>query len=133
MHLPHESAQAVRALLARRPQIRLAILFGSLATGRGHKDSDIDLAIDIGRPLTANEKMSLVSELAEQTGRPVDLVDLQTVGEPLLGQVLQHGKRLLGEDERYAELIKRHLFAEADFMPLYRRILRERRTAWIGR
>ncbi len=67
-----------------------------------------------------------MAALAECTGRPVDLIDLQTTGEPLLGQILKHGKRLLGEDALYAELIKRHVFAEADFMPYYRRILMER-------
>ena len=121
----------IQAILAQHPEIRLAILFGSLATGRGHHDSDVDLAIDAGQPLEIKAKIALMAQLAECTGRPVDLIDLQTVGEPLLGQILKHGKRLLGEDGLYAELIKRHVFDEADFMPYYRRILKERRSAWI--
>ncbi|GAO37047.1 DNA polymerase III subunit beta [Sulfuricella sp. T08] len=121
----------IQATLANHPEVRLAILFGSLATGQGHHDSDVDLAIDAGQPLGFKESMSLMAELAESTGCPVDLIDLQTVGEPLLGQILRHGKRLLGKDSLYAELIKRHVFDEADFMPYYRRILRERRSAWI--
>ena len=121
----------IHAALAPHREIRLAILFGSLATGQGHYESDVDLAIDAGQPLEIQAKMSLMAELAECTGRPVDLIDLLTIGEPLLGQILKHGKRLLGEDGPYAELIKRHVFDEADFMPYYRRILRERRIAWI--
>lgn len=123
----------IQATLARHSEIRLAILFGSMATGEGHHDSDVDLAIDAGQPLEANAKMSLIAEIAESTGRPVDLIDLRTIGEPLLGQILKHGKRLKGQDGIYAELIKRHLFDEADFMPYYRGILRERRNAWIGK
>jgi len=111
----------IQAILAQHPEIRLAILFGSLATGQGHRDSDVEI----------KAKMSLMEELAECTGRPIDLIDLQTIGEPLLGQILKHGKRLLGADGLYAELIKRHVFDEADFMPYYRRILKERRSAWI--
>jgi len=122
----------IQTILAQHPEIRLAILFGSLATGQGHRDSDVDLAIDAGRPLEINAKMSLMEELAECTGRPIDLIDLQIIGEPLLGQILKHGKRLLGADGLYAELIKRHVFDEADFMPYYRRILKERRSAWIA-
>jgi len=122
----------IQAILAPHPEIRLAILFGSLAAGQGRYESDIDLAIDAGQPLEIEAKMSLMAELAECTGRPVDLIDLRTIGEPLLGQILKHGKRLLGEDRLYAELIKRHVFDEADFMPYYRRILSERRNAWIG-
>ena len=124
---------AIRAALAPHSGIRLAILFGSLAAGRGRPESDVDLAIDAGKPMEFEEKMSLIGRLAESTGRPIDLIDLRTVGEPLLGQILTHGKRLAGKDAVYAEHIKRHLFEEADFMPYYRRILSERRSAWMAK
>ncbi len=123
----------IRAALEAHDGVRLAILFGSMASGQGNQDSDVDLAIDAGQPLNAETKMALIGELAECTGRPIDLIDLCTVGEPLLGQILKHGKRLAGDDTTYAELIKRHVFEEADFMPYYRRILSERRNAWISK
>jgi len=123
----------IRAALASQAGVRMLILFGSLATGRENPESDTDLAIDAGRTLDAESKMALVGKLAEFTGRPVDLIDLRTVGEPLLGQILKYGKRLAGDDAVYAELIKRHVFEEADFMPYYRRILGERRNAWIAK
>ena len=85
----------IRTVLARHPELHLAILFGSMATGRA--------------------------------------IDLNTVGEPLLGQIVKHGLRILGTDERYAELIRHYLFEVADFMPYYRRILEERGMAWIGK
>lgn len=113
--------------------IHLAIVFGSLASGEGQAESDLDIAVDAGIRLTAGEKMALISELAARTGRPVDLVDLRVVGEPLLGQILRHGKRILGSDERYAALILRHLLDQADFLPYRNRILAERRHAWIGK
>ena len=113
--------------------IVLAILFGSLAVGEGHMESDLDLAVDAGRRLTANEKMMLISELAARTGRPVDLVDVHAVGEPLLGQILRHGKRILGSDAHYANLVRRHVFDQADYLPYRNRILAERRHAWIGK
>ena len=126
----HEKLQAA---LKTRADIRQAILFGSLANGAQQPDSDIDIALDLGRPISAKEKLDLMEEIAALTGRSVDLVDLQTVGEPLLGQILKTGKRLLGTNTLYAELIKRHVFDEADFMPYYRRILKHRRDAWIGK
>ena len=122
----------VGAVLARHSEIRLAILFGSMATGRADRDSDVDLAVSSERALTVDAKMALMAELAEATGRPIDLIDLHSVGTLLLGQIVKGGRRILGTDERYAELIKRYLFEEADFMPYYRRILDERRAAWIG-
>lgn len=123
----------IRQILSRHGDIRLAMLFGSLAEGRATPQSDLDLAVLMGAPLSAETKMTMIGELSQATGRPVDLIDLRVAGEPLLGQILKHGVRLLGSDNDYAELIKRHLFEEADFMPYRRRILAERRQAWIGK
>jgi len=127
-----DSADSIIAVLARHPHIELAVLFGSLAAGKARPDSDLDLAVAATTPLTSAARMALIADLAEHYGRPVDLIDLSRVGEPLLGQILVHGKRLLGGDERYARLLRRHLFDNADFTPYRNRILAERRQAWIG-
>lgn len=124
--------QAILAAISTEPDIEMAIVFGSLAAGAGRMESDLDLAVDAGHRLTAGEKMALISELAGRTGRPIDLVDIRTVGEPLLGQIIQRGKRILGSDTHYANLIRRHLFDQADYLPYRNRILAERRQAWIG-
>lgn len=123
----------IRQILAKHGSVRMAILFGSLAATRATPKSDLDLAVLMGAPLSAETKMTLIGELSQAIGRPVDLIDLHLVGEPLLGQILKHGIRLLGSDGDYAELLKRHLFEEADFMPYRRRILAQRRRAWIGK
>ena len=123
----------IQNVLAVHGDVRMAILFGSLAGTRVTAQSDLDLAVLMGAPLSAETKITLIGELSQAIGRPVDLVDLRSAGEPLLGQILKHGVRLLGSDNDYAELIKRHLFEEADFMPYRRRILAERRQAWIGK
>ena len=136
MNVLTQDVNLIRTILAAigtQPGIGLAILFGSLAAGEGRAESDLDLAVDAGRRLTANEKMALISELAGRTGRSVDLVDIHAVGEPLLGQILRHGKRILGSDTVYANVIRRHLFDEADYLPYRDRILAERRRAWIGK
>ena len=125
--------QAILAAISTQPGIRLAILFGSLVAGKGGAESDLDLAVDAGHRLTADEKMALIGALAERTGRPVDLVDIHAAGEPLLGQILRHGKRMMGSDTHYANLIRRHLFDQADYLPYRNRILAERRQAWIGK
>lgn len=118
--------------LAANPRLRQAIVFGSMATGTARADSDLDLAVDIGRVLTAEERLALIADLATFCGRPIDLVDLRSVGEPLLGQILQHGQRLLGTHADFGDLIARHFTDSADFLPLRRRIQEERRRAWIG-
>ena len=127
-----ENDALIRQVLKKHPQIILAVLFGSLARDTAGIDSDIDLAVSAGKPLDVNEKMQLMMDLAESIGRPVDLVDLMTVGEPLLGQIIKGGRKVLGDDTRYALILSKHLFNQADFMPYRNRILRERRLAWIG-
>ena len=123
----------MREVLAGFPELILALVFGSVAKGLQRIDSDLDIAVVAKQTLTADEKIVIISALAEKTGRPVDLVDLKVVGEPLLGQIVQHGRRLLGSDGEYGRLISRHLFEQADFMPYRNRILAERRAAWIGK
>lgn len=114
------------------PAVELAVLFGSVAQGRQRPDSDIDIAVDAGQVLTAAHKIALIEALAERTGRPIDLIDLKAVSEPLLGQIVRHGRRLQGSDSAHGQLISRHLFEQADFTPYRSRILAERRAAWIG-
>ncbi len=140
MEAASQSQQSIDAqlkeVLAHFPKIVLAVLFGSVALGRQRADSDLDIAVAAGHPLTADEKLSMISLLAEQTGRPIDLIDLidlTMVSEPLLGQIVRHGRRVLGSDTLYGNLISRHLFEQADFMPYRTRLLAERRLAWIGK
>lgn len=112
--------------------LRLLMVFGSCAAGTARSDSDLDIALDANQTLSPMQHMALIGALAEATGRPIDLVDLRTVGEPLLGQILQHGQRIAGSDTVQAQYLTRHLLDMADFVPLQQRILQERRTAWIG-
>ncbi len=114
------------------PRVKQAIAFGSLANGHARYDSDLDLAVDVGRAMTVDERLQRITRLGEWFGRPVDLIDLQTVGEPLLGQILRHGVRLLGSNAQFARLIARHFSDSEDFLPLQRRIMAQRRRAWIG-
>ena len=120
-------------VLGQFPWITQAIVFGSVAAAQERADSDIDIAVGGRAALSAVQRVAVTQALAERTGRPVDLIDLANIPEPLLGQVIQHGARLLGTDAQFAQLISRHLFEQADFVPYRNRVLAERRKAWIGR
>jgi predicted nucleotidyltransferase len=129
MPLEHQ----IKTALAEDANIKLAFLFGSVSRGQARPSSDLDIAVAGNRPLCADEKMSLITRLAGLSGRSVDLIDLQSVGGPIFSEALLKGKLIYCLDRSlYAELIKRMLFEEADFMPYRRRILAERRRAWIG-
>lgn len=124
--------EQVERVLAAHPELEVVVLFGSTALGRERSDSDVDIAVMAGRPLGVEEKVNLIGDIADATGRAVDLVDLRVAGEPLLGQILTHGRRLRGSSSAYAELLRRHVFDAEDFMPYVQRLLAQRRQAWIG-
>ncbi len=126
------SISIISDIIKRYPQITLALIFGSLATNTQKANSDIDLAVQTDSPLDVPLKKQLIEEIALKLGRPVDLIDLNKVGQPLLGQILANGKRIAGSDTRYARLITKNLLDRADFLPYRNRILEERRQAWIG-
>ncbi|TAM33507.1 MAG: nucleotidyltransferase domain-containing protein [Rhodanobacter sp.] len=115
--------QQIQTVLASHPDIRLAYVFGSVAQGRETPDSDVDVAVQMSKPLDSALRMQLIEELALATGRPVDLVDLQTVGEPLLGQILKHGRQIIGDQAAHVAMMSRHVYAMEDFMPYVNRML----------
>lgn len=92
----------------------------------------IDLAVQMATLLGTDDKMQLVADIAAATGRPVDLIDLRTVGEPLPGQILKHGQRIRGDAVDISLLMQRHVYAMEDFMPDVERMLEERKRAGIG-
>ncbi|ODU09362.1 MAG: DNA polymerase III subunit beta [Rubrivivax sp. SCN 71-131] len=125
--------ERVRTVLTALPEIELAFVFGSAAKGRLRVDSDLDVAVQTREPLDAAAKFALIGDLALATGRAVDLIELGSAGTALLGQILNHGQRVLGSEAEHARLLTRYLIDVADFMPCVERLQRERRRAWIGR
>ena len=71
-----------------------ATVFGSLARGAARADSDIDVAVSFGRPMSPDLRMALVGLIAHEARRPVDLVDLETAGPLILARALT-GQELL--------------------------------------
>ena len=128
-----DDAIFVKKVLARFATIDLAIIFGSVAKNQAGAESDLDIAINTQTPLSVKEKIEIISALAEATGRPIDLVDLREVGEPLLGQIVQHGQMIIGSPTQKSALLSKHLMDAADFSPYQTRILAERRNAWINK
>ena len=79
------STQSLSQFLKRYPELELAILFGSQASGDAEPESDIDLALLASEPFTAERKLKMMEELGAEFGRAVDIVDLYYSAEPVLG------------------------------------------------
>jgi predicted nucleotidyltransferase len=118
------------ALLSAQPDIVFATVFGSVAEGTQRPDSDLDIGVLADAPLGPQRRQQLIREMAQVTGRPVDLVDLHDAGPVVLLSALR-GQRLLGRGSAAnAALLVRAWTDAADFLPVREDILRRRRAAW---
>ncbi len=80
--LPDHRRIVLEILDAHLPRHARVCVFGSRATGRARRYSDLDLAIDAGRPLTLDE-IACLTEAFRESDLPyrVDLVDWQTIDD----------------------------------------------------
>jgi predicted nucleotidyltransferase len=73
------------AALAEGPPLRLAVLFGSRATGRARAGSDVDVGIiPVDAALSLHDELALASALSALSKTEVDIVRLDDTA-PLLG------------------------------------------------
>jgi len=81
--LPANHRQQVLTILAANlPRDATVWVFGSRATGRARRYSDLDLAIDAGRPLTLDELARLAEAYSEsELPYGVDIVDWQSIDD----------------------------------------------------
>lgn len=117
--------------LTDQPSIHFAMLFGSFAKKTNKPSSDIDLAIELDKPLTVDKKLNLLQSLSELGDRNIDLIDLKTVGEPLLNQIIQHGKVLKGSKQNLIDLSIKNVNMMQDFTPYIERTLKQKRDRWV--
>lgn len=75
----------MREVLRDRPDVHLALLFGSQARGTARPDSDLDVAVQ-GENL---DVFDLYGDLSLATGREVDVVDLSRAGFALLNAIVR--------------------------------------------
>ncbi len=118
----------IKQWLSQHPSIRFAILFGSFAKKTNTQESDIDIAIQMDKPLNAEDKLFLLQTFAELTDRRLDLVDLKTIGEPLLSQIVQQGKMLTGTQNDMIQLSIKNVNMMQDFTPYLKRTLAARQA-----
>jgi predicted nucleotidyltransferase len=93
-------------LLEGRFSLSALWLFGSEARDQARRESDVDLAVLVPRPISTEQLLVARLDLEALLGRSVDLIDLRRAS-PILGrQVLRDGRLLLDRDPA-----DRHVFA----------------------
>jgi predicted nucleotidyltransferase len=97
---------ALRASLRTEPNVRLAVLYGSVARGDDTADSDLDLLVSLAedRPDAA---VALAVRLERTMHRDVDIARLNRVdgdGPPLLLRAIDEGRVVVDRDREWAGL-----------------------------
>jgi len=111
------------------PDVVSVYLFGSVAEGRAHRESDVDLAVLLAwtSHATAAERFDagirLAGAVQGKLGRTVDLVVLNDA-PPLLGRhAVTRGRRILCRDARVDhEYVRNVQLRAADLEPWLRRM-----------
>jgi predicted nucleotidyltransferase len=91
---------------------RFAYVFGSILTAAFGEESDVDVAVDLGEPLTPARRYELAADLVAATGREVDVIDLRTADPIIKMQVLRYGRLLLANDQRACYSFAMHTLSE---------------------
>jgi predicted nucleotidyltransferase len=98
-----ELLSVLRSALRTEPNVRLAVLFGSTATGTEHDSSDVDLLVDLDDP-AVDRLADLAGRLTKRVGRDVQLVRLRDARRApvLMLAILSDGRVLVDRDRRWA-------------------------------
>ncbi len=98
-----ELLRRLRTALRTEPNVRLAVLFGSTATGTEHGGSDIDLLVDLDDP-AVSRLADIAGRLTGRVGREVQLVRLPDAQRApvLMLATLRDGRVLVDRDGRWA-------------------------------
>jgi predicted nucleotidyltransferase len=129
----NELITKLKEALEGKAEIRLALLFGSYATGKADPNSDIDLAIAYDSKLTMEERIELGQGLSRLLNKEIDLIDLRTASGILLQQIVSNRKTLINRDAKlYGDIIARQITEELDFIPLYEQLLKSKRERFIN-
>jgi predicted nucleotidyltransferase len=110
------------AYFAGRPDVRLALVYGSAARGALQAHSDVDLAVLGGAPLGFDTMLAMRLELESTLGREVDLIDLAKVDGLIYHRAVTGGKVVKKDAPLFAECLIRALDFNEDFLPYLRRI-----------
>ena len=118
-----ELARRLRELLAARPRVKLAFLFGSIL--RREKVRDVDVAIYTAPRLDFRELLRLGTELEIALGVPVDLVQLPDLGPAFRLKILLRGRPVLIRDRQLYHRLVAAAFSELQDLRIALRTAKE--------
>lgn len=103
-----ELLHSLRGTLRTEPSVRLAVLFGSAATGEDRPESDVDLLIEHSSG-DLERIVELQRRLTARIGRPAHFVSLDDAESSplLLADILREGRTIVDRDGAWRRLGER--------------------------
>lgn len=98
----------VETLRTAVPGLIAVYLFGSVARGQRHQESDVDVAVLVTQPLSPQRRWTLQERLADQLHSEVDLVDLRAASTVMRVQVLSSDRVLYEADTNVRQRFEMH-------------------------
>ena len=139
---PSSIQRAIARALSKRREIQAGYVFGSGATGRTRPDSDLDVAVLLGKPLDPARSVDYRLKLMTDLGAALHRSDIQIVilnhATPLLAhRVLSRGKLVFERSAAARVRFQVRTAARyADLVPMFetqiRYLKKHARTARIG-
>ncbi|MGH2834913.1 MAG: nucleotidyltransferase family protein [Solirubrobacteraceae bacterium] len=89
------------------PNVRLAVLFGSLARGNDQEGSDVDVLVVLADS-SVGRLAGLTERLTRRVARNVQLIRLADAENApvLLADIIDQGRVLIDREDRWADLVK---------------------------
>jgi predicted nucleotidyltransferase len=96
---------SLRAALRTEPNVRMAVLFGSTATGTDHMGSDLDVLVHLD-DCTVGRLADLAGRLTRRLERDTQLVRLQDAERSpvLMGTIMEEGRVLVDREGGWSAL-----------------------------
>lgn len=117
--------KSLRHRAASLPEVRLAVLFGSMARGKATRRSDVDLGISV-EPDTPAVRSNVRAELERAAGRSLDVVFLEEAPPLLRFEISKDGVLLFQkEDHLWTDFKTRAMVDWWDWAPIAKRIEEE--------
>ena len=82
--------------ILRKHQIKRAGIFGSVATGKATRKSDVDILVELGKEISLLDFVRIKHELEDLLGTKVDLVEYQAVKPRLKNRIISEEIRIYG-------------------------------------
>ena len=117
--LRKQDLEQIKSFATRRHDVVALYLFGSEATGRSRKASDVDLAIMVSGHFGGFERVEVETKLSTLLGRDVELVVFNNATPLLQHQILKYGTLIYESDPKERvrqEVIARYDYLDSQFM-----------------